>query len=222
MRFPPSAATFGVAFALVNLGLLAYMGAPLPPQPWLSILIIVVVNLLLVAYTPSIISLLGGSQSRRAEGYQAPLEHQMTAAEERMIRRTRVLIFIETYIAFFLRGSFKDGQYTDEYHNMAFMMLACAFGIWGGMACIISEYLQLCCKMIIICLLNCLSLRQCGWQIRLFSRLCRICKPLPKSRISKRDRMVSTSRSIRYRSRRARDQGQSDTNNPWPPSTSVL
>lgn len=156
MRFSPSTASFGVAFALVNLGLLAYMGAPLPPQPWLSILIIVIVNLLLVTYTPTIISLLNGSQSRRADGYRATPEYQMTAAEERMIRRTRVLIFIETYIAFFLRGSFKDGQYTDQYHNMAFIILACAFGIWGGMACFISEYLSLYWRTIIICLLTCL------------------------------------------------------------------
>ncbi|GHJ89390.1 hypothetical protein NliqN6_5792 [Naganishia liquefaciens] len=137
MRFSPSTATFGVAFALINLGLLAYMGAPLPPEPWLSILIIVVVNLLLMAYTPIIISLLSGSHTWRTAGYRSPIEHQQTEAEERMIRRTRVLIFLETYITVFLRGSFKDGQYTDKYHNIPFIILMCFFGLWGGMGAII-------------------------------------------------------------------------------------
>lgn len=139
MRFPPSTATFGIAFALVNFGLLAYMGAPLPPQPWLSILIIFIINLLLAIYTPSIINLLKGPHARRSDAYRPAPEHHTTAAEERMINRTRVLIGVETYIAIFLRGSFKDGQYTEEYHNAPFMLLACFFGVWGGMAAIISE-----------------------------------------------------------------------------------
>lgn len=144
MRPPANTATLGVAFALVNLGLLAYMGAPLPPQPYLSMLVVFLVNLLLFAYTPVLVRLLGGSHEPAAYHALDGSTRQASSvnselATRRIVWRTRICIYIVNWFTILVRGSFKDGQYTTEYHNDGFVGPMVCTGIVGGGACFFRE-----------------------------------------------------------------------------------
>ncbi|KAJ9101226.1 hypothetical protein QFC21_003445 [Naganishia friedmannii] len=141
MRPPANTATLGVAFGLVNLGLLVYMGAPLPPQPYLSMLVVFLIHLLLFAYTPVLIHLLGGAGDRSGDAaYQAlgGSTGQPASANPNviMICRTRILIYIANWFTIFIRGSFKDGQYTAEYHHGGFAIIMTTTGVCGGFGCL--------------------------------------------------------------------------------------
>lgn len=115
----PSISTLALCFGLINLGILFYAGVPVPPEPYLSLLGILIINLVLFVKAPTILGILAGRQTsdqERSTG-TSPLDFGSRdyVAEYRRLKTlcwTRYILSLQTWAALILRASVKDGRYS--------------------------------------------------------------------------------------------------------------
>lgn len=115
----PSVSTLALCFGLINLGILFYAGVPVPPEPYLSLLGILIINLVLFVKAPFILRILAGRQSSDQEHSTgaSPLDlgRRDYVAEYRRYNTlcwTRYILSLQTWAALILRASVKDGRYS--------------------------------------------------------------------------------------------------------------
>jgi hypothetical protein len=134
----PSITNIALGFGLINFGILVYVGAPVPPEPILSIIGIVIVNIILFAYTPAVLSCAGDRSS--APDSEAQSDISPATASSRALRLAdhkrlqnivwvRYFVVVETYLAIMIRVTFKDGEYSAVVRSEGYWVFACLSGL---------------------------------------------------------------------------------------------
>jgi hypothetical protein len=116
----PSISTLALCLGLVNLGILYHAGVPVPPEPYLSLLGILIMNLMLFVKIPSVLGILAdrqsGNQGHTTAG-DPPLDlgRRDFVAEYKRLNTlcwTRYIVALQTWATLILKASVKDGRYS--------------------------------------------------------------------------------------------------------------
>jgi hypothetical protein len=138
-----SISTLALCFGLINLGILFYAGVPVPPEPYLSLLGILVVNLILFVEVPSILGILAGRQSSYQDhattgDSSLDLGRRDFVAEHKRLNTlcwTRYIVAFQTWATLVLRASVKDGRYSI---NVNLDLFKTVFFVGAGMLLLVA------------------------------------------------------------------------------------